>query len=179
MRVIPRRQPRGAKPAPAKMRKPPELTQLIGEEVEIYLQGEPYASDETYICRPTYVTSTWLGVVSAYRSRLFYDHIPISTVRKVRGTLYYKRRTYTNPFENVDFGVAEKLIDLLNQEVIVSLQGNRQLLDSEFRTRLMYVKKNWVGVSSVFSHRLLPDHIPILSIRKITKVVLIGRYANR
>jgi hypothetical protein len=179
MRVISRRQPRGAKPAPKKKGKPVELPQLVGQDSELFLQGEPYAHDETYICRPTYITSAWLGVVSAYRSQLFYDHIPLSSVRKVRGTIYYTRRLNSDPYSNVDFDNPEKVIDLINEEVIVSLQGNHQLPDSEFRTRLLYVKKNWVGVASVFSNRLLPDHFPLTAIRKITKVVLIGRHANR
>jgi len=176
MRVIARQKPKGAKPAPVGEGQK-SLVELIGRDVEIHLQSEPFSKDDSYLCRPLYVTPSWLGVVSYYRSQMFFDHIPLSTIRYVRGTVYYKRRLHSDPFEDVDFDAPEKVIDLVNKEVIVALQGLPSRPDSEFKTRLIYVKKNWVGVASVFSNRLLPDHIPLTAVRKITKVVPIGRHA--
>jgi hypothetical protein len=183
MRQIRRRQPRGSNPAPIQKGKPVELPRLVGKRVELFLQGEPLAQDECYGGRLLYLTPTWLGFVGAYRTHLFYDHIPISTIRKIRDIsnvrLSPTDQKKADPFAMVDFDSPSKLTDLINEEVIVYLQGNQLLRDAGFRTRLTYVKKAWIGVSSFFNNKLLLDHIPISAIRKVTKVVLKnkpGRY---
>jgi len=167
-----RRQPRGASAAPVSRSKPLYLPQLIGHEVELYLQGQPLAQDECEVGYVLYVTSSWVGFVTAFRAQIFYDHIPVSSIRKIRGAVYRKRKPQTNPIQNCDFDDPQKLTDLIGSEVVLHLQGEQLLRDAAFKTRLTYVKKNWIGCASVFSNRLLPDHIPLSTIRKITKVVL-------
>lgn len=181
-----RRQPRGASPAPIEKGKPTELPQLVGQKVELFLQGDPLAQDEFEVGLLTYVSAKWVGFVSAFRAQRFFDHIPISTIRKIRASVTANRdtRSKKDPFADVDFDNPQKVTDLINAEVIVHLQGNQLLRDSAFKTRLVYVKKSWVGVRSVFSNRVLPDHIPVSTIRKITKVELLanwleGRFTKR
>jgi hypothetical protein len=175
MRLIRRRLPRGSKPAPVSQDKPIELPKLIGKTVELYLQGEPLAQDEHYGGKLLYVTSTWVGFVGAHRAQYFFDHVPLSSTRKIRDATHLKlhRSDKKDPYQHIDLeGEPQKLVDIIDEEVVVSLQGHQLLRDGNFRTRLVYVKKNWVGVASVFNARLLLDHIPMSSIRKITKVVL-------
>jgi len=181
-----RRQPRGASPAPVEKGKPTELPDLIGQKVELFLQGDPLAQDEFEVGCLTYVTSTWVGFVSAFRAQRFFDHIPVTSVRKIRGvvTTHRDHKGKRDPFADIDWDAPMKVTDLINEEVIVHLQGNQLLRDSAFKTRLAYVKKNWIGVRSMFSNRLLPDHIPIGTVRKITKVELLpnwleGRFKKR
>ncbi len=172
MKLIRRRQPRGSHPAPPN-KMGGELPKLLGKEVELYLQGEPLAQDECYGGFLLYLTGTWVGFVSAYRAQIFFDHIPVTSVRKIRDVSHLKRKKKKEEsFAVVNFEEPTKLADLVGEEVVVYLQGNQLLRDAGFRTRLTYVKKNWIGVTSVFNNRLLPDHIPISAIRRITKVVL-------
>lgn len=167
--------PRGSNPAPVSYEKPVELPKLVGKTVELYLQGEPLAQDEHYAGKLLYVASGWVGFVGAHRAQYFYDHIPLAAIRKIRDATNIKlgRPGRKDPYADVDLeGEPDKVVDLINEEVIVYLQGHLMLRDAAFRTRLIYVKKNWVGVASVFNGKLLLDHIPVNTIRKITKVVL-------
>jgi hypothetical protein len=181
-----RRQPRGSKPAPVEKGKPTQLPDLIGQKVELFLQGDPLAQDEFEVGLLTYITPTWIGFVSTFRAQRFYDHIPVTSVRKIRGVVTSNKqpRHQRDPFEGLDLDNPTKVTDLINEEVTVHLQGNQLLRDSAFKTRLVYVKKNWIGVRSTFSNRVLPDHIPISSVRKVTKTELLatwfeGRFKKR
>jgi len=185
MRLMRRRQPRGYKPVPLSDTKPLELPRLIGETVELYLQGEPLSQDEKYLGKLLYVTGSWLGFVDVYRTQLYYDHIPLATIRKIRDARGVRphRAGKMDPFRHVDFDrEPEKVIDLTGQDVVMTLQGHPMLKDAEFRTRLLYVKKNWVGVGSFYTNRTMLDHIPVSSIRRITKIVLLrkpGRFVAK
>jgi len=170
---------KGGRPAPRTNEKPASLQSLVGKQIELFLQSEPYAVDDILDCYLTYASARWVGVVSAYRSQLFYDHIPISTIRKIRGTVRYKDRIRSDSFtDNVDFDNPQQIVDLINEEVILYLQGFKQLEDSEFHTRIVYVKKNWLGIASVYHNRYLPDHIPLTTVRKVTFAQSIGRHTR-
>jgi hypothetical protein len=176
MRVLShhRRMPRGASAAP-KQEEIQALTDLIGKEVEIFLQGDPLTQDELETGYLSYVSAGWIGFVTSYRAQRFFDHIPITSIRKVRGSILHLRKPLVNPFEKFDFDNCPHITDLIGKIVICYLQGHQLLRDAAFNARLLYVKKSWIGTAATFSKRLLLDHIPIASVRKITTVALLPK----
>lgn len=175
MRSISRSRPKGARPAPLDAPDQMSLGEVMGRNVEIFLHSEPYMVDATYVCKLLYLTSAWLGIVRAYRTRLFYEHIPLTTIRKIRGALKYRKKVNEEHYAPVDYDDPEKITDLIGNDVVVLLQGHPLRTDSGFKARLVYVKKRWIGTTSTFGNRVLPDHFPLTSIRKVSKVVPIGR----
>jgi len=73
--------------------KPEKITDLVGQEVEVHLQGDnPLRKDDKFLARLTYVIRGWIGVAWIYRGRLHHDHLPMTNIRKVKKVESIRRR---------------------------------------------------------------------------------------
>lgn len=168
--------PWGVKIGPIPTDGVPRIKDCEGKYIELILQGHAFCQDEKEIGRLTYVTPNWVGFVSTSRSQLYYDHVPISSIRKISEAGSYAlkqlRAKKIDPFRYVDFDNPPKIIDLVNEEILLYLQGNPIKPDQGFKTRLVYVSKHWIGTSSSFNGKAWTDHIPISSVRRVASVFL-------
>ncbi len=90
---------KGARPAPSRYteEKPEKITDLVGQEIEVHLQGDnPLRSDDHFKARLDYVMRGWIGVSWIYHGRLHRDHLPTSNVRTVKKVKTIRRRKPTD-----------------------------------------------------------------------------------